>query len=453
MGLSQTLYVLDEPTIGLHPRDNQRLLSILKGLRDLGNTLVVVEHDREVIENSSHIIELGPGSGHQGGEVVFSGPREDFFRAPNSQTARYLSKNKKWVPPSTPRPVDLSTCKYKLSLQGCRGNNLKNVDFHLPLHRLVTITGVSGSGKSSLISQTLYPAVARKLQVEFLPGKEYRSLSGAQFLKNILFIDQKSIGKTARSHPASYLKIFDAIRNIFATTREAQARQYLPGSFSLNVEGGRCPLCKGLGFETIDMLFMDDICIPCEACRGRRYRDEVLEITYKGKNIYQVLQMTIQEAMDFFVAYPNIRRSLDLLKRVGLDYLQLGQPASSLSGGESQRLKVARELLQTHQKESLYILDEPTTGLHFQEIDLLMNVLNELVEAGGSVLLIEHNLEVISRSDFVVDLGPEAGEAGGEIVAWGSPEELARGAPGHTARFLREYLLAGESFGGENSHV
>ncbi len=440
MGLSQALYVLDEPTIGLHPRDNERLINILNDLKKLGNTLVVVEHDRDVIENSTHIIEMGPGSGMQGGEVVFAGETNEFYKSSDSKTVPYLSQTKKWIPQLTPRPVEIETYKYKLNITGCKGNNLKKIDFELPLNRLVTVTGVSGSGKSTLVTQTLYPAVARELGLEFLPTKEFDTLSGTEFIKNILLIDQKAIGKTARSSPVTYMKIFDAIRNVFATTRESKSRGYTPGTFSLNVDGGRCPVCKGLGFETIDMLFMDDVSIPCDSCNGKRYRDEILEIKYKNKNIYDVLNLTVQEAMDFFVSYPNIRKPLSFLKDVGLDYLQLGQPASSLSGGESQRLKIAKELLQTNQKATLYILDEPTTGLHFREIDLLMKVLNQLVETGGSVLLIEHNLEVISRSDYIVDIGPEAGDGGGKIVAYGTPDELIRKKKSHTARFLKDYI-------------
>ncbi len=441
MGLSQALYVLDEPTIGLHPRDNERLINILKDLRALGNTLVVVEHDRDVIENSTHIIEMGPGSGMLGGKVVYAGKTEDFYNFPDSPTVPYLSLTKKWIPQLTPRPVDKETYKYKIQLEGCKGNNLKNVNLELPLNRLVTVTGVSGSGKSTLITQTLYPAVARALGIDFLPTKEFKSIAGYEFIKNVLLIDQKAIGKSARSSPVTYLKVFDAIRNVFAGTKESKDRGYTPGTFSLNVEGGRCPVCKGLGSETIDMLFMDDVSIPCESCNGKRYRDEILEIKFNKRNIFDVLNLTVQEAMDFFVSYPNIRKPLSFLKEVGLEYLQLGQAASTLSGGESQRLKIAKELLQTNQKATLYILDEPTTGLHFREIDLLMKVLNQLVENGGSVLLIEHNLEVISRSDYIIDIGPEAGDKGGKIVAHGTPDELMNQKKSHTARFLKEYLL------------
>ncbi len=439
MGLSQTLYVLDEPTVGLHPRDNDRLIHLLKQLRNLGNTLVVVEHDQDVIKNSSHVIEMGPGSGHLGGELIFSGLSQDFLTCPDSNTARFLAPQRPWLPLREPRPVELESFRYKIKLAGCRGHNLKNVDLEIPLNRLVTVTGVSGSGKSTLIGQTLYPALARELGLEFLPNQPYDFIEGAGLVKNLVFIDQGPIGKTARSSPVTYLKVFDAIRSVMASSQEARNRGYGPGTFSLNVEGGRCPLCKGLGFEVIDMLFMDDIKITCEACDGKRYRPEVLEITYKGKNIAEILDMTALEAMDFFVNYPNIRKPLSVLKEVGLGYLRLGQTASSLSGGESQRLKVAKELSQSQQKATLYIMDEPTTGLHFQEVHLLLKVLNKLIEGGASVLLIEHNLEVIKNSDYVIDLGPEAGEGGGKIVAQGTPEQLMKSKKGYTGRYLKEY--------------
>jgi excinuclease ABC subunit A len=440
MGLSQTLYVLDEPTVGLHPRDNDRLIEVLKGLRDLGNTLVIVEHDYDVIKNSTHVIEMGPGSGHLGGEVIYAGGTEGFYTHPESNTAGYLQPGENWVPPKEPRAVDLQNYKYVLSLQGCTANNLKNVTVDIPLHRLVTVTGVSGSGKSSLISSTLYPAVARKLGIEFKNAGEYKSIHGTDHVKNVVFIDQSPIGKTARSNPVTYLKVYDAIRQIFAGVNEARQRGYTPGTFSLNVEGGRCPVCKGLGHETIDMMFMDDIEIPCEACDGKRFRPEILEIKYHKRTIYDILNMTVAQAMDFFVSYPNIRRPLSILREVGLEYLTLGQTAKSLSGGESQRLKVAKELNNTSQRATLYIMDEPTTGLHFREVHLLLNVLNKLVDNGSSVLLIEHNLEIIKNSDFIIDIGPEAGEAGGKIIAQGSPYELMNSKRSLTGKYLKDYI-------------
>lgn len=438
--LSQTLYVLDEPTVGLHPRDNDRLISVLKQLRELGNTLVVVEHDYDVIKSSTHVIEMGPGSGHLGGQVLFSGPINKFYDFEGSNTVEYLKPSPHWQPPRESRPVEIDQYKYCLELKGCRGNNLKNVDIKIPLHRLVTVTGVSGSGKSSLISHTLYPALARELGVEFEQALPYQKLNGANFVKNVVMIDQSPIGKVARSTPVTYLKVYDLIRGLMAATPEAKALGFTAGTYSLNVDGGRCPVCKGLGFETVDMLFMDDIAIKCEACDGKRFRPEALQVTYKGKNMDEILNMTVSEAMDFFVAHPNIRKPLLLLKDVGLDYIRLGQSARSLSGGESQRLKIARELYQTEHKATLYIMDEPTTGLHFREVHLLLKVLNKLIEGGGSVLLIEHNLEVIKNSDYIIDVGPEAGEFGGEIVAQGSPDEVIKMSErSYTGRYLKAY--------------
>jgi excinuclease ABC subunit A len=441
MGLSQTLYVLDEPTVGLHPRDTDRLIGILKRLRELGNTLVVVEHDHDVIRNASHVIEMGPGSGHLGGEVIFTGETEGFLQSPQSVTAAYLRKSNKWVPQQSPRPVDIDEYKYVLSFKGCKGHNLRNVDVDIPLNRLVTVTGVSGSGKSTLVSKTIYPAVARHLGVEFLPGMPFKAVKGLEQVKGVVLIDQSPVGKTARSNPLTYLKVFDSVRTIMAGTPEAKAHGYTAGSFSLNVDGGRCPVCKGLGYELIDMLFMDDIEIKCDACDGKRYRPELLEVTYKHKNMDQILNMTVNEAMDFFVAYPNVRRPLSVLKEVGLDYIKLGQSANTFSGGESQRMKLARELAGAHQQRTLYILDEPTTGLHFHEVHLLLKVLNRLVEAGSTVLLVEHNLEIIKHSDYVIDLGPEAGEKGGMILAAGPPEEIMKHSKkSHTGHFLKSYV-------------
>ncbi|QDK47590.1 excinuclease ABC subunit A [Bdellovibrio sp. ZAP7] len=440
MGLSQALYVLDEPTVGLHPRDNDRLISILKDLKELGNTLVIVEHDHDVIKASENIIEMGPGSGYLGGEVVYSGPTKEFYKYDKSNTVPYLLDNKHSANLRTIRPVDIDTYKVKIELKGAKGHNLKNLDVVFPLNRLVTVTGVSGSGKSTLISKTLYPALARALDIEYLPAQEYGGIEGVDHIKNVLLIDQSPIGKSARSSPITYLKAFDAIRTIMATTPESQARGYTPGTFSLNVDGGRCPACKGTGFEEIDMMFMDNVVIPCDVCDGKKYRNEILEIQYKNKNVSEILAMTVNEAMNFFVAHPNIRKPLSVLKEVGLDYLQLGQPANSLSGGESQRLKIAKELSQVQQKATLYILDEPTTGLHFREVDLLMKVLNKLIESGGSVVVVEHNLDVIRGSDYVIDLGPEAGKKGGNIVAQGSPDDIIKAKKSLTGQYLKRYI-------------
>ncbi len=440
VGLSQTLYVLDEPTIGLHPRDNERLISVIQNLKELGNTLVIVEHDHDVIESAEHVIEMGPGSGMGGGEVVFAGSKLDFYESNDSLTLPYLKNTKQRSLSSKPRPVEMSTYKFKIELSGANGHNLKNIDVAFPLHRLIAVTGVSGSGKSTLVSKTLYPALARSLGVEFLPAQEYAKLSGFEHLKNVVMIDQQAIGKSARSSPISYMKAFDGVREIMASQPEAKANKLTAGNFSLNVEGGRCPECKGTGYEEIDMMFMDNVIIPCDVCDGKRFQKDILDIRFQDKNIHEILQMTVKDAMNFFVNYPNIRKSLSLLKEVGLDYLQIGQPAGTLSGGESQRLKIAKELSQVQQKATLYILDEPTTGLHFREIEMLMGVLNKLIEAGGSVIVVEHNMDVIKGADYIIDMGPDAGDEGGCVVASGSPAVVSSHPKSLTGRYLKMYL-------------
>ncbi|MBY0315743.1 MAG: excinuclease ABC subunit UvrA [Bdellovibrionales bacterium] len=440
MGLSETLYVLDEPTIGLHPRDNDRLIDQLKRLNSYGNTLVVVEHDESVIRSSTHIIEMGPGSGSLGGTVMFEGTVKDFLKDPNSLTSNYLAPKTAPIVPIIPRTVDMDVYKYQLHLQGASGHNLKNVNLHIPLNRLVTVTGVSGSGKSTLITQTLFPALTQVLETEeYVKAQPFKKISGYEHLKNVLYIDQHSVGRTERSNPMTYLKIYDAIREMMSSTMLAKERGYTPGTFSLNVDGGRCPVCRGLGYEDVDMVFMDNVKITCEACKGKKFREEILDVRYKNKNIYDIMQMTILEAMEFFIAYPQIRKALSFLKEVGLDYLQLGQNTSTFSGGEIQRIKIARELSESSHRETLYILDEPTTGLHFREVHLLMTVLNKIVDMGGSVILIEHNQDVIARSDYIIDIGPEAGEGGGKIVAQGSPFEIIKKKT-HTGLFLKEFF-------------
>jgi excinuclease ABC subunit A len=439
MGLSQSLYVLDEPTVGLHPRDNDRLISILKDLKNLGNTLVVVEHDQDVIRESENIIEMGPGSGMLGGEVIYSGPTKDFYDSKTSVTAPFLKPTKDYVENRVYRPVDINNFKYKITLKGASGHNLHKLDVSFPLNRLVTITGVSGSGKSTLVTKTLYPALARILELEFDKNQPFETIEGAEHIKNVLLIDQSPIGKSTRSSPVTYLKVFDAIRAIMATAPESKERAYTAGTFSLNVDGGRCPACRGTGFEEIDMQFMDNVIIPCDVCDGKKYRPEILEVQFRGKNIHQILAMTVSDAMQFFISHPNIRKPLSVLKEVGLDYLQLGQPAGTLSGGESQRLKIAKELSQVSQKATLYILDEPTTGLHFREVDLLMKVLNKLIDAGGSVIVVEHNLDVIRGSDYIIDLGPEAGQHGGQVVAEGSPAQIMKAKKSLTGQYLKKH--------------
>jgi excinuclease ABC subunit A len=445
MELSQTLYVLDEPTVGLHPRDNDRLIEILKGLKDLGNTLVVVEHDRDVIRNSDYVLELGPGSGHLGGEIIYSGTTKNFIKENKTLTAHYLNEDDKWVPPRDVRPVDINTYKYKIELEGCSGHNLQNVDVAFPLNRMVAVTGVSGSGKSSLVTQTLFPALIEKQTGEKSDCLPFKRIYGAELVKEVLFIDQKPVGRSSRSNPVTYLKVFDEIRSLMASTSMAKDRGYGPGHFSLNVDGGRCPDCKGDGFILIDMAFMDDVTLLCESCQGKRYKKELLQVKYKNKNVNEILNLTVSEAMDFFVSSPAIRRPLQFLKEVGLDYIRLGQSSQSLSGGESQRLKVAKELSNAKQKATLYILDEPTTGLHPREVRMLVNVLHRLIDAGNSVIVIEHNIDVITSSDYVIEIGPDGGVKGGKIMFQGSTQDLSRAKDCATSPYIRAFYESGSA--------
>lgn len=444
MALSQALYVLDEPTVGLHPRDNDRLISILKELRDLGNTIVIVEHDHDVIAGSENIIEMGPGSGIYGGQVVYSGSIEKFWQAKNSNTVPYLrvgpSGGAMEIKLAAPRPTDPSQHKYKLTLQGASGHNLQNIDVEIPLHRLVVVTGVSGSGKTTLISRTLYPTLCRALDIDYPMSQPCIGIEGVEHLKNVVLLDQAPIGRSLRSNILTYMKTYDHVRNLMAATSEAKQRGFTPGHFSLNVDGGRCPACKGLGFEEVDMVFMDNVTLKCEICDGKKFQEDVLEVRFQDKNINDILEMTVEEAMHFFVNYPNLRKSLAFLKEVGLEYIRLGQAASSFSGGESQRLKIAKELSQVSQQSTLYILDEPTTGLHFREVEMLMKVLHRLIDSGGSVVVVEHNLDVIAGADYVIDMGPEGGHEGGRLVFQGTPAKLMAEKSSLTGVYLKKHL-------------
>ena len=439
MGLSQTLFVLDEPTVGLHPRDNHRLIKILKKLHQLGNTLVVVEHDYDVITNGERIIELGPGAGFKGGEIIFNASISEFLKSSQSLTSQYIRGLKGQNSYSPLRTIKKDQ-KY-LELKGAKGHNLKNVSIRIPLQKFTTVTGVSGSGKSSLITETLFPAIAQKLDLPSKTSLSFKSLSGDHWIKNIILMDQNPAGKTLRSNPATYLKFYEPIRHLFASTKESQFFGFTSRSFSLNVDGGRCPTCKGLGFESVDMIFMDDVQILCESCKGRRFQEDTLRVIFNGKNIYDVLEMTIEEAYRFFKIYTSIRKSLEVLKEVGLEHLKIGQSLSTLSGGENQRLKLAKQFLRSDFNQALYILDEPTTGLHFREIEMLLKVLHALVDGGASILLIEHNLEIIKNSDWIIDIGPEAGDEGGTIIFQGSPRELIKNSSlSYTSHYLKNYL-------------
>ena len=441
LNLSQVLYVLDEPTVGLHPQDTKKLIGLLKNLQNLGNTLVVVEHDQDMIDQADFIVEMGPKAGLAGGEVCFSGSKAKFLKQV-SLTSSYLRCSKKKLKNLfSKRPVDQKKLKFCLEISGCRSHNLKNVSLKLPLNRLVTVTGVSGAGKSSLVVHTLYPALKKTFLQSRKPlaGGVYTELKGLKFLKQVVLLSAKTADTHQRSLTATYLKFYDSIRQLMAVYAEGPG-SIRPGWFSLNVEGGRCPACKGLGFQEIDMVFMDPLKLTCEECRGLRFTEETLQWKWRGRNIHQILSMQVNEAMSFFVSHPNIFRPLSLLKKVGLDYLSLGQNLSSLSGGENQRLKLARELAFNESQNTLYIMDEPTLGLHFIEVELLLSVLNTLVQKGNSVLLIEHNLEVIRHSDYLIDMGPGAGRFGGAIQAEGSPEELAFCPKSLTGSFLKDFF-------------
>ena len=436
-GLAGVLYVLDEPSIGLHQRDNQRLIATLEHLRDIGNTLIVVEHDEDTIKAADWLVDIGPRAGEYGGEVVYQGPPAGIVDSEESVTGAYLSGRKTLGVPDSRRPIDPDR---QLTVVGAKENNLKNVDVSIPLGVLTCITGVSGSGKSTLINQILAKVLANRLnKARQVPGKATR-VDGLQHLDKLVQVDQSPIGRTPRSNPATYTGVFDKIRTLFAETSEAKVRGYKPGRFSFNVKGGRCEACHGDGTLKIEMNFLPDVYVPCEVCQGARYNRETLEVKYKGKSISEVLDMPISEAAEFFEPITSISRYLNTLVEVGLGYVRLGQAATTLSGGEAQRVKLAAELQKRSNGRTIYILDEPTTGLHFEDIRKLMLVIQGLVDKGNSVLIIEHNLDVIKAADWIVDMGPEGGAGGGQVVAQGTPEDVAVVEASHTGKFLKELL-------------
>ncbi|MFA5865003.1 MAG: excinuclease ABC subunit UvrA [Phycisphaerae bacterium] len=436
-GLVGVCYVLDEPTIGLHQRDNDRLIGTLKRLRDLGNTVIVVEHDEQTMFEADHVIDIGPGPGERGGNIVAQGSVQEVINCPDSITGGYLSGKLRIETPQQRRKVDLD---YAIELKGAGENNLKNIDVKFPLGTMICVTGVSGSGKSTLITQTLLRVLKRKLYNSREKPGQYAGLSGIHRIDKVIEIDQSPIGRTPRSNPATYVGVFDLIRHLFIQAREAKIRGYKPGRFSFNVKGGRCEACQGQGTKKIEMHFLPDVFIVCEECKGTRYNRETLEIKFRGKNIADVLAMRIEEALTFFDNFPRVRQLLQALHDVGLGYISIGQSSITLSGGEAQRVKLATELGKTATGKTLYILDEPTTGLHFADIHNLLNVLNRLVDLGNTVIVIEHNLDVIKSADYIVDLGPEGGDGGGTIMAKGTPEEIVRHATSYTGKYLVEKL-------------
>ena len=433
--LVNVLYILDEPSIGLHQRDNDRLIRSLKELRDLGNTVIVVEHDRDMMLNADYIVDIGPKAGRKGGEVVFQGTIDEMLKA-NTITAQYLSGERNIEVPKQRRKGNGKS----LVLRGCRGNNLKNITVEFPLGELILVTGVSGSGKSTLINETLYPILSKHFYRSLQQPMPYDSIEGLEYIDKVVNVDQSPIGRTPRSNPATYTGVFSDIRSLFVNLPEAQIRGYKPGRFSFNVKGGRCETCGGNGYKTIEMNFLPDIQVPCEECHGKRYNRETLEVRFKGKSIADVLDMTINQAVEFFENVPDILRKIKTIQEVGLGYIKLGQPSTTLSGGESQRVKLATELSKRDTGKTLYILDEPTTGLHFEDIRILMDVLQKLVDRGNTVIIIEHNLDVIKLADHIIDMGPEGGRGGGTILATGTPEQVAKSKKGFTPKFLKEEL-------------
>jgi excinuclease ABC subunit A len=433
--LVNVLYILDEPSIGLHQRDNDRLIKSLKELRNLGNTVVVVEHDRDMMLNADYIVDIGPKAGRKGGEVVFQGTTDDMLKT-DTVTAQYLSGKMSIPIPQKRRKGN----GHSLVLHGCRGNNLKNIDVEFPLGKLILITGVSGSGKSTLINATLYPILSKHFYRSLQQPMPYDSIEGLEYIDKVVNVDQTPIGRTPRSNPATYTGVFTDIRSLFVNLPEAQIRGYKPGRFSFNVKGGRCETCGGNGYKTIEMNFLPDIQVPCEECHGKRYNRETLEVRYKGKSIADVLDMTINQAVEFFENVPDILRKIKTIQDVGLGYIKLGQPSTTLSGGESQRVKLATELSKRDTGKTLYILDEPTTGLHFEDIRILMDVLQRIVDRGNTVIIIEHNLDVIKLADHIIDMGPEGGRNGGTILSTGTPEEVAKSKKGYTPKFLKKEI-------------
>ena len=432
--LVNVLYILDEPSIGLHQRDNERLIRSLKELRDLGNTVIVVEHDEDMMRSADYVVDIGPRAGRKGGEVVFQGTPDDLLKT-NTLTAQYLNGTTKIEFGERRKGSGQS-----LVLRGCTGNNLKHIDAEFPLGKLIVVTGVSGSGKSTLINETLQPILSQHFYRSLKRPMPYEAIDGLEYIDKVVSVDQSPIGRTPRSNPATYTGVFSDIRSLFVNLPEAKIRGYKPGRFSFNVKGGRCETCGGNGYKTIEMNFLPDIQVPCEDCHGKRYNRETLEVRYKGKSIADVLDMTINQAVEFFENVPDILRKIKSIQDVGLGYIKLGQPSTTLSGGESQRIKLATELSKRDTGKTMYILDEPTTGLHFEDIRILMQVLQQLVDRGNTVIIIEHNLDVIKQADWIIDIGPEGGRNGGEILATGTPEKVAKSKRGYTPRFIQEVL-------------
>jgi excinuclease ABC subunit A len=432
-----TLYVLDEPSIGLHARDNQRLIDILRQLRDQGNTVLVVEHDEDMIRVADHVVDIGLGAGEQGGRVVFSGDLAGLMLEPRSLTAKYLRHEL-----SIPVPHRRPGLVQRIRLRGAAEHNLKDVDIEIPLNTLTCVTGVSGSGKSTLVHDVLYAAIKRQKGDWDRRVGRYSSLEGLEYISDVVLVDQAPIGRTPRSNPVTYLKAFDPIRELFSLTKDARSRGLTASHFSFNVPGGRCEACQGEGEVRVEMQFLADVFVPCEQCDGMRFKPQVLEVKYKGKNVHQVLDMTVREALTFFSGSPKVLRRLHVLDEIGLGYLRLGQPATTLSGGEAQRIKIAAHLASMSGERVLYILDEPTTGLHFDDIAKLLAAFRKLVEAGHTLLVIEHNLDVIKTADYIIDLGPDGGDAGGEVVTSGTPEQVAKVAESYTGQALKPVLAA-----------